>query len=124
MKCLNCSLGRRNPVAGPFRNRQHQAEIIARNTKNFTSVQMSSKFDVVEKSIRMQDRLAKLTHLGNKDFVCRKPPHQVHLPSIRQQSQWGDRNLEFREDITNTTKMNKPPFFTVLIFIFCMTKLF
>lgn len=120
----SANAGRRNPVAGPFRNRQQQAEIIERNSKNFTSVQMSSKFDVAEKSIKMQDRLAKLTYVGNKPFACRKPPHMVHLPSVRQQAQWGDRNMEFREGITDTMKMNKPPFFTVLFVVLRFELLF
>lgn len=112
---LQANVGRTAPVQGPFRNLQEQDERNERAARQHQSVQQSSKYNVVQEKLKMEDKLLKLTRIAPDDWHHRKPPMMRTVPTVQSDDKWNNRPCEFREDYNEISKMTtKPQFITSL----------
>lgn len=98
--------GRLLPVQGPFLTAEHRQERIKRAAKQFSTIQMASKYDAVERDYKSTARINQLTRIAPTDFKSAvKDPGLKNLASVNAESKYTDSALEFREDYNEIPKI-------------------
>lgn len=115
-KSRSASVGRMQKIQGPFRAKEQIEVANAKAANNYSSIQASAPYDMVEHDRKMQMRLSKLTRVSPVDFMAPGlPPAKPPPSSVHTSVPFRERPVELRNDCVELPKIrDKPPFFTAV----------
>ncbi|EER18564.1 hypothetical protein Pmar_PMAR008894 [Perkinsus marinus ATCC 50983] len=103
LSTATANVGRQQAIQGPFKTSRQIALLNSRAATNFRSLTSSVRYDKVDKEVRMQKRIAKMTYKG-PGFRVMKTHVSRPGPTVQADSLY-TAPVEFRSDYTELPKI-------------------